>query len=131
MRLEVSRKADLATRALLELARSATRVKAADLATSLGTTPGFLTQVIAPLTAKGWVRSEPGPSGGYLATVSLDEVSVLEVIEAVEGPTETGRCVLEDQPCAKTGPCALHQPWSTARARLIEELRSTSLADLP
>ncbi len=111
MRLEVTRKTDLATRALLELGAADSRAKAADLAARLGTTPGFLSQVIAPLVAQGWVRSEPGPTGGYRAMVSLDHLSLRDVIEAVEGPTDTGRCVLEDRPCGgDDDPCRAARP---------------------
>ncbi len=130
MRLEVTRKADLATRVLLELSGRGTRAKSAELADAVGTTPGFLTQVVAPLAARGWVDSEPGPTGGYRATVALGDVSVLDVIEAVEGPSESGRCVLEDRPCAGGGQCALHVPWSRARAQLVAELARTPLATL-
>jgi DNA-binding IscR family transcriptional regulator len=58
------------------------------------------------------------------------EVSVLDVIEAVEGPTDTGRCVLADRPCAASGPCALHVPWSHARTQLLDQLRGTALSTL-
>ena len=129
MRLEVSRKADLATRALLQLAGSSDRQKSVELAERLETTPGFLTQVLAPLVKMGWVRSAPGPTGGYSVAVPLDGLSVLDVIEAVEGPTDSDRCVLEPRPCS-TGLCALHQPWSTARARLLSELGSTKMSTL-
>jgi Rrf2 family protein len=130
MRLAISRKADLATRALLDLARSGRRSKSSELAERVGTTPGFLSQVVAPLAARGWVRSDPGPTGGYVATVELAEVSVLDVIEAVEGPTDTGRCVLEDRACAGGAICALHVPWSQARGQLLAELAGTPLSEL-
>jgi Rrf2 family transcriptional regulator, iron-sulfur cluster assembly transcription factor len=131
VRLEVSRRSDLAVRALLELARTGDRRKAADLADRLGTTPGFLSQVVTPLVGRGWVRSEPGPTGGYTATVPLEAVSVLDVLEAIEGPTDTGRCVLQDRACNVEGPCALHQPWSEARATLLGHLGRTRLSSLP
>ncbi|MBK9177987.1 MAG: Rrf2 family transcriptional regulator [Acidimicrobiales bacterium] len=130
MRLEVSRRADLATRALLVLGRSGRRSKSPELARRVGTTPGFLSQVMAPLVARRWVRSDPGPTGGYAAVVDLDAVSVLDVIEAVEGPTDAGRCVLEDRACSGAGPCALHVPWSRARAQLLGELAGTPLSSL-
>jgi Rrf2 family protein len=130
MRLEITRRSDLATRALIELARQGRRVKSAELAGAIGTTPGFLSQAMTPLAARGWVRSDPGPTGGYLLSVDLAEVSVLEVIEAIEGPSDVGRCVLEDRPCGTAGPCALHQPWQRARTQLLDELSSASLASL-
>jgi Rrf2 family protein len=130
MRLEITRRSDLATRALIELAHQGRRMKSAELAGAIGTTPGFLSQAMTPLAARGWVRSEPGPTGGYLLGVDLAEVSVLDVIEAIEGPSDVGRCVLEDRPCGNAGPCALHQPWQRARTQLLDELSSASLAGL-
>ena len=100
------------------------------LAERVGTTPGFLSQAMTPLVAKGWVRSEPGPSGGYTALVDAERVSVLDVIEAIEGSTDTGRCVLEDRPCAGADLCALHRPWSSARSQLLRELAATPLSSL-
>lgn len=131
MKLEITRKADLATRALLVLGRADARWKAKDLAHDVGTTPGFLTQVMAPLVTRRWVHSEPGPTGGYRAVVDLSEVNVLEVIEAVEGPVDTEHCVLEDRTCRSAEPCALHQPWSRARSQLLAELAATPLSALP
>ena len=127
MRLEITRRSDLASRALLALDGREGPVKAAVLAEEIGTTPGFLSQAITPLAAKGWVRSEPGPTGGYRLLADPADISVLDVIEAIEGPTDTGRCVLEDKPCG-AGRCAMHDPWSSARRHLLDELGATSLA---
>ena len=71
MRLELTRKTDLATRAILDLDRSGTRLKTSVLAEHIGTTPGFLSQVMTPLVGQGWVRSEPGPTGGYSLVAAL------------------------------------------------------------
>jgi Rrf2 family transcriptional regulator, iron-sulfur cluster assembly transcription factor len=130
MRLEITRRSDLATRALLALATAGERTKSSVLADRVGTTPGFLSQAMTPLVARGWVRSDPGPSGGYTVLVEPSALSVLDVIEAVEGPTDTGACVLEDRPCAGGQLCALHRPWSAARAQLLDQLSNTTLAGL-
>lgn len=128
MRLEVTRKSDLAVRALQALAEGPERLKGPQLATRLGTTSGFVAQVVSPLVRTGWIRSEPGPTGGYSLTVDLETVSVLEVIETIEGPTDVDRCVLADRPCSEAGTCALHLPWLRARAQLLTELEATSVA---
>lgn len=128
MRLEVTRKSDLAVRALrvLNQLEPGARLKAPALAELVGSTPGFMPQVMNPLVRAGWVASEPGPTGGYaLAIGGLSEVSVLDVIEAIEGPTDTGRCVLVDRPCTDTGQCALHHAWQRARDDLLHELDSS------
>jgi Rrf2 family protein len=125
MRLEVTRKTDLALRALRALATSGSLHKGVELADTLGTTAAFLSQVITPLSRAGWVRSMPGPRGGYEATESASDVSVLELIEAVEGPVPADRCVLRPQPCPAALPCALHDAWMPARDALMDRLGAT------
>lgn len=115
-------------RVLRELASSGGRLKGPRLAAAVGSTSGFVSQVVHPLVRQGWVRSEPGPTGGYSLAVDLGSVSVLAVIEAVEGPTVTGRCVLVDARCDEQGHCALHVPWLRARAQLLAELDSISVS---
>jgi Rrf2 family protein len=130
MRLEITRRSDLATRALVELGRTGRRMKSSELAAAIGTSSGFLSQAMTPLAGRGWVRSESGPTGGYVLTADLAEVSVLDVIEAIEGPSDGGRCVLADRACGEAGMSALHQPRQRARRQLVEELADSALADL-
>lgn len=99
------------------------------LADAVGSTAGFLSQVMNPLVRRGWVNSDPGPSGGYSLGVDLGDLSLLDVIETIEGPTDAGRCVLVDRPCDDDGGCALHTAWVRARAQLLAELGATSIAD--
>lgn len=129
MRLEVTRKSDLAVKSLRELAASTDRTKGPELAERVGSTAGFVSQVVAPLVRAGWVRSDPGPAGGYSLVADLDEVSVLAVIQAVEGVTDSGRCVLADRPCNESGTCALHSPWLRARTQLHAQLDAISVAE--
>lgn len=131
MRLELRRSTDLALRVLLELHASGSKLKAADLAERVESTPTYLPQAIAPLVERGWVSSEPGPTGGYRVASRVEAVSVLELVEACEGPTDTGRCVLVGDPCPVTGQtCALHEPWTRARSSLAAELAATPVTDV-
>lgn len=127
MRLEVTRKSDLAVRALRTLDDNG-RMKGPAVAEAIGATAGFVAQVLNPLVRAGWVRSDPGPTGGYVLTATLSDVSVLDVIEAIEGPTDAGRCVLAERPCNEHGQCALHAAWMRAQAKLLQELDRTSVA---
>ena len=131
MRLEISGRADLAVRALLVLDGVGGRVKGPDLAARLGTTSTYIPQVLKPLVTRGWIRSEPGPTGGYSCATDLAELSVLAVIETVEGPSETERCVLAARRCDSQVPCALHGPWLTARTQLLASLSATPVATIP
>lgn len=106
------------------------RLKGPALAAALGTTPAFVAQVVGPLVKAGWVRSDPGPTGGYSLRVSLDGVSVLDVIEAVDGATDAGRCIVEDRSCDASAPCVLHLAWTRARAELVRTLGAVQLSTL-
>jgi Rrf2 family transcriptional regulator, iron-sulfur cluster assembly transcription factor len=129
MRLELTRKTDLAVKALCALDGS-DRVKGSALAGSIGSTAGFVAQVIMPLVDRGWVGSVPGPSGGYQLETALSDISILDVIEAIEGPTLNGRCVLDSGPCPHAQLCALHEPWQRARSALMTELSTASVASV-
>ena len=123
----------MATRSLIALASDelgGRKTKAATLAVLVATTPGFLSQAMTPLVDQGWVRSEPGPNGGYAVAVDLAEISVLQVIEAVEGSTDVTHCVLQNRPCLAAEPCALHEPWTVARRHLLASLAATPVSGL-
>lgn len=129
MRLEVTRKTDLGVRALRVLHDTGERLKGPALAEAVGSSSGFVSQVLTPLVHRGWVRSDPGPTGGYSLAVNLEDLSLLAVVEAIEGATESGRCVLADRPCSDDGPCALHTSWMRARDVLLHELDSITIAE--
>jgi len=131
VRLELTRRTDLALRGLQSLAASRpVRRKGPHLAAAIGTTPAYIAQVMTPLVHLGWVVSEPGPTGGYLLAADLADISLLDLIEAVEGPTVDGRCVLHGRPCADVALCPVHASWVRARDALLAELAATRLADV-
>lgn len=142
MRLELMRRTELALKALTFLHARATsggasaqqldgRVKASEIAEVVDTTLAHVPHVLAPLVSAGWVTSSPGPTGGYRATNEAGSVSLLALIEAVEGPVDDRRCVLADRSCAEEGHCALHIPWQSARTALCDELASTVAVESP
>ena len=130
MRLTVTRRTDLAARALVVLSQEGRRMKAPELAKALQTTAGYLPQVLGPLIAAGWVQSDPGPTDSYQLDARLDDISVLDVVEAVEGPTNNSECVLIEGPCNQDVHCALHVPWSQARAVLCAQLAASPVSQL-
>ena len=130
MRLEITQRADLAVRALVVLSQSTTRLKSADLAEQLCTTAGIVPQAVGPLVRAGWVRSVPGPAGGYESKVPLESLNVRQVVEEIDGPTNSGRCVVADRDCDAASACALHESWALARDELLGSLAATSMASV-
>ena len=131
MRLELTKKTDLAFQALEAIAaRDGDRVSGASLADHLGVSSQYLPHVMAPLTKAGWVSSVSGPHGGYVLSVDLREVSLFDLIEAVEGKFDDSRCLHLGPIHGKGENCALHGPWTRAREAMIAELRVTRLSDI-
>lgn len=118
------RRTDLALAALRRLGESdGRRLTGTALAREIGTTSSFLPQIMAPLIRAGWVDSERGPGGGYTLTDDSDSISLLDVVEATEGPTVDGRCALRDAPCPGDPPCQVHEVAVAASEMLRDGFR--------
>jgi Rrf2 family protein len=129
MRLDLNKRTDLALQAMQELCVEETRVPGPELAEALETTRQYLPQIMNPIVKAKWVRSTPGPHGGYQLLVRLEDISVIELVEVMEGPTDDGTCVLTGDICASEKYCALHGAWQHSRAVLIRELGQMTLAE--
>lgn len=105
------------------------KLSGAALSSSIGTTTSFLPQVVAPLIDHGWVISERGPGGGYALTHDSVEASLFDVLEATQGQTVNGRCVLREQPCPGSQVCDVHAVWTAARNVLVEGLRKIPVVE--
>ena len=127
MRLELSNKVDLALRALAFLNRTG-QSDGRSIADEIGTSTHYLPQVLRPLIAEGWLVSTPGPGGGYRMVEPLANITVLDAIHAIEGPTDTDQCVLRGAPCPGQEECAIHSSWVRARSALLTELDAIPLA---
>jgi Rrf2 family iron-sulfur cluster assembly transcriptional regulator len=131
MRLELTKKTDLAFQALDEIASSSQeRISGPSLAESLEITTQYLPHVMAPLTKAGWVTSTSGPKGGYVISTDLVDISLLDLIEAVEGEFDDTRCLHLGPKHGANHHCALHDPWMKARAALLGKLGESKLSDM-
>lgn len=118
-------------RAVQRLAQSDAPLTAAVLAAHAGTTAGFLSQPLGRMVRRGWLTSEPGPKGGYRWSTDPSTVSVLDVIEALEGEVALTECVLSSGACRDTAPCLAHGAWRAAREVLVDRLREVMIAPAP
>lgn len=122
MKISFQRRTDLALAALRALDTVDGKLGGAELAERIGTTTTYLPQVMAPLVQAGWVTSGRGPGGGYELDPSAHTARFLELVEATEGPTVDGHCVLRDGPCPGDEACPIHAVWSEARRVLVDGL---------
>lgn len=103
------------------------RSKAAEIAEAMDIPTGFLHQVLQELQRARLVTSRPSRSGGYSLARSPEEITILEVVEALEGPIEAEECALRGGPCHWENVCALHWVWSSAQQALAGRLAEATL----
>lgn len=131
MKITTTRRSDYGVRAAISLAgRVPDRVKAADIAEEMDIPLGFLHQVLKALSVGGLVESRTGRNGGYSLSRPPETISVLNIIESLEGPLGIGECALRGGPCHWDHVCALHEVWSACRTAFCDQLAASSLADL-
>lgn len=132
MRLRLTKRTDYAIRACLYLASGGHDEPASSrsIARHMEIPERFLPRVLADLAAAGIVESQIGRNGGYRLQRSPDRLSVLDVIETVEGATRSDACVLRQRACDASRPCAFHPVWAEAQTSFIDILAATTLSDL-
>ena len=132
MRLELTKRGDYAVRAMLALAHSngAGLLSARRIADAMDIPVRFLPQVLADLGRAGLVEAAPGRAGGYRLAREPAGISLLEVIEAVEGDSRRQACVLRGGPCGRDGHCDVHEVFFAGQEALLATFASSSIAAL-
>ncbi len=129
--MRVSAKADYAVRAVAELAASPDGpVKGERLADSQDIPLQFLEHILLDLKHSGIVRARRGAKGGYWLAKDPADVSIAEVIRAVEGPIANVQSAPPESITYSGSAKELQSVWIAVRASLREVLESTSLEDL-
>ncbi len=128
--MRVSAKVDYALRAMLELAAAGELVKGEQVATAQGIPQKFLETILLDLRHAELVTSRRGVEGGYALGKPAGEISLADVIRAVEGPIATVRGERPDD-VAYLGPArALAPLWLDLRSAMRGVLEETTLADV-
>jgi Rrf2 family protein len=128
--MHVSARSDYAIRAAAELAAAGDAMKGDRIAEAQSIPLKFLENVLLELKHAGIVSSRRGATGGYLLARPANEISLADVIRAVDGPMANVRGQRPEE-VEYAGPAAsLREVWIAVRASLREVLEATSLADL-
>ena len=131
MQASLGRKGDYSVRAVLDLARhEGDRRKAREIAGEMDIPHRYLTQILASLVQQGLLDAVAGPTGGYTLARRAADITLLEVVEAAEGPIKLEQCVLRGGPCEWEDSCPIHVPWARAQNALAAQLAATTFADL-
>ena len=130
--MRISAKADYAVRAAVELAAASgdRPVKAERIATAQGIPLNFLENILGELRHAGIVRSQRGAEGGFRLARAPDEITVADVIRAVEGPLASVRGGPPEEARYDGASSALPRVWIAVRANLRAVVEHVTLADV-
>ena len=133
MRMELTKRGDYAVRAMLALARApeGRLLSVRRIAEEMAIPVRFLPQVMGDLAAAGLVEATTGRAGGYRLARAADAITLLDVVEAVEGDSRRRTCVLRGGPCGLDGYCDVHDVFFAAQDAMLGTLAVARLADLP
>jgi Rrf2 family protein len=130
--MHVTAKADYAVRAVIELADSAqdSPRKVDEVAQAQSIPVSFLENILTQLRSSGLVRSQRGPEGGYWLAHPAEEVTLAQVIRAVEGPLVGVRGQRPEEIEYAGSAESLKQVWVALRANLRKVLEHVTVADV-
>ena len=127
-----SRSAEYAIRAFVYLAAlpPGSFAMAKNIATDANIPSHFLSKILQDLARDGFLKSTKGPRGGFRLNQAPENISMLRIIEAVDGTGRFDRCIGGNPECTDRAACGMHDSWVTLRSRIIDYLGGTSVADL-
>jgi Rrf2 family protein len=131
MRLDLTKRSDYAIRAMLALTMAPSGLLSSrKIAEEMNIPPRFLPQIMGDLTRAGLVEAYPGRAGGYRVAQDPATVTILTVIEAVEGDPHRQICVMRGTACGKDGECGVHDVFYAAESAILEKLGSATLRSI-
>lgn len=130
--ITISRETDYAARVLLHLALQppGSRVTARQIAEQRLIPRALVRRVVTRLGAAGLITTARGPEGGVALARPAAEISLLEVVEALEGSLALNACTVEPDSCPLMPACTVHRAWVQVRDALRMELSQVTFGAL-
>ena len=101
-----------------------------DVAQVEGLPRHFLGKVFQTLAHTGIVRSAKGPHGGFALAKPAREITLIEIVAAMDGTSHLSRCAAGLERCSDHSPCPHHQVWKSIRNEIQQYLQQTTLHDI-
>ena len=128
----ISRGAEYAIRAMLDVAATEGRVQATtkEVAEHQGIPKVFLPKIVQRLVQAGLLRAHRGPAGGIALSRPPDQINMRQIIEAMDGPIALNTCLLLPGECPRESICPVHEIWVKTQDDLLSGLESITLSKL-
>jgi Rrf2 family protein len=127
--MQITRQADYAVRAVLYLAKLGVDHRAAtsQIAQEQNIPPSFLAKIVSQLSVAGILQTSRGARGGVSLAKAPEEISLLEVVEAIDGPIYLNECVADNLgSCTFHDDCLIRPIWSSVQVELVNRLKGTN-----
>lgn len=129
--MQITREADYAIRCILYLSESRGKVTMVDeIAKSKNIPRSFLAKILQKLAKAGIVRSFRGVKGGFQLAKKPEEVSLLDIINTIDGPVAMNRCTIDKRICRFSNECPVHRVWVELRKEVEDRLRKIDFEKL-
>jgi len=130
--MQITRQADYAMRAVLYLSKLGPERRAAtsQIAEEQHIPPSFLAKIVSQLSVAGLLQTSRGARGGVSLARSPEEISFLEVVEAIDGPILLNECVADGGSCVFGETCSLRPVFCEAQSELVTRLENTTFASV-
>ena len=128
--MPITKQADYALRADMNLARMEDVHKAStkDIAETQKIPPSFLAKIISQLSIAGLILTSRGAHGGVSLARPGSEISIMDVVESIDGPMMLNECTGSPHLCPFGDECPLHKIWCESRQELYKRLSSATFA---
>jgi Rrf2 family protein len=125
--MQITRQADYAIRAVRYLAKNSAedRISTAKVAKEMKIPASFLAKIISQLSIAGLLHTSRGARGGVSLAREARDISVLDVVEAIDGPILLNECVGSNKPCNFEEDCLVHPIWLEVQQSLVKRLKET------
>jgi Rrf2 family protein len=130
--MQITRQADYAVRAVLHLARvgNTERSATSSVAKEQNIPPSFLAKIISQLSIAGLLHTSRGARGGVTLAREPKDITLLEVVEAIDGPIQLNECVGSTGTCTFDENCPIKPVWCDAQEELVNRLKNTNFAQM-
>ncbi len=126
--MQITKQADYAVRAMAYLAKIENNQRAAtsDIAEAQKIPPSFLAKIISQLSIAGLIHTSRGAHGGVMLSRPAGKISMLDVVEAIDGPITLNDCVLAPDNCDQSEDCPMHEIWQDLQKDFVKKLGNST-----
>ncbi len=127
----VTRETDYAVRTVIYLARERDRnANATEIAQVMHIPKSFLAKILQRLVRHHILQSMRGVKGGFMLAKKPSEITLLAVMEAIQGPAGINVCAIDSKRCRLSSACAVHPVWVEIRKEVERRLKKQTIANL-